>query len=147
KRVLSQGRSLRIWDLEKRTELKRIPLRGGSAWGGAISPDGNFAAFPWGAFVRIVDLVAGKGRRRARAAPPGPDGRGVLCVAWSGDGERVFAGREDGRVAVVAVEGGPPISFPISDVSIDALLVTDEGRALWTLDHKGVVTIRSLADG
>lgn len=141
KRLLSQGYSLRVWDLASRTELKVVPLRGGNAWGGRISPDGSLVACPCGEWIRMVDLVAGKERRMQRV---GSDKFGVNCVAWSADGARVFAGLADGHVAVVLKRGGTPVSFPLSDVAIDALLVADEGRALWTLDHKGALTIRSL---
>jgi WD40 repeat protein len=142
KRLLSEGYSLRVWDLKSRAEVLCIPLRGGNAWGAKISPDGRFVACPCGEWIRMVDLVAGKERRMIQV---GSDKVGVQCVAWSADGARVFAGLDDGRLAVVPRRDGTPINVPLSDCAIDAVLVADEGRALWTLDRKRVLTIRSLA--
>jgi len=142
KRLLSQGNSLRVWDLATRTRTMLVPLRGGNAWGAAISPDGRLAAWPWSESVRIVDLVAGKERRTRHVGSERVD---VNCVAWSGDGARVYAGLQDGRIAVVSMEPSSTVYLPLSDCAIDAVLVADEGRALWTLDHKGALTIRSLA--
>jgi WD40 repeat protein len=141
-RLLTQGRSMRVWDLATRAETRRIPLRGGDVSGAAVSPDGKLAAFPWIDCVRFVDLDAARERRMVRV---GAGKNSVVCVAWSADGARVFAGLASGRVAIVPTAGDSTVSFPVSDRAIAALLVVDAGRTLWTLDRAGVATVRSLA--
>ncbi len=144
KRLLSAGYSIRIWDLATRAEPRCIPLRHGEASDVRISPDGTKCAFAFIDQVDVVDLVKGRHRRGVQVGRfQGKDQDVAQCVAWSPDGERIFAGMQDGKLAVVSIEHAPTMYLPLSDAPVDALLVV--GQNLWTLDHKGVIRVLSLA--
>lgn len=137
-RLLTAGHSLRVWDLDARAEVQRIPIHS-EAWPVAVSPDGKLAASPWnGNFIRVIELEGGT--RRARIDV----GSYASCVSFDRDGSRVLAGFPDGRVAIARVAGGDPVFVKVSDGWIGQILVPGNGHAFWAVDMRGVVTIRSL---
>jgi WD40 repeat protein len=137
-RLLTAGRSLRIWNLDTRTEEKRFPIHS-DAWPVAVSPDGTLAACSWNHFVRVIDLTTGA--RRVRVDTEG----NPTCVAFDSDGSHVLAGLEDGRIAIGRLADRPPVFVRVSDKCIVRLLVPGDGRDVWALDQNGAVAIVPLA--
>lgn len=139
RRLLTEGYSHRTWDLATRTPIRCIPLRGGTTSPAVVSPDGRLSAFPWIESVRIVDLEQGEERSSVKV------GRTSHSIVWSAKGDLVYAGLEDGRIAVVPRSGDSVTYLAAADCAIRELLAVRDGGDLWALDAHGVVTIRTLS--
>jgi WD40 repeat protein/mono/diheme cytochrome c family protein len=92
--VASADRSVRLWDVEGRRDLKRLVGHTASVWAVAVSPDGT-KAVSGGAdgTVRVWDLDSGSELKKL-------DGHLglVSAVAFSPDGSKAISGGYDGSV-------------------------------------------------
>ena len=104
RRVLlaSADRSVRLWDVEARRDLRRFIGHTASVWAVAFSPDGK-RALSGGAdqTVRLWDVDSGSELRRFE----GHAGL-VLCVAFSPDGKQALSAALDHGIVLWDVETG-----------------------------------------
>jgi serine/threonine protein kinase len=93
--------SVRIWDLEARTELRRLEGHRAFVWSVAFSADGRWL-LSGGAdkLVQLWEVQTGKPIRRFD--PP----HSILALAFSPDGRRALSGSSDTFVRLLDVETG-----------------------------------------
>lgn len=138
-RLLSQGYTHRIWNLETRKLEGLVVMRGGTTSPAAASPDGRYAAFPWMQSVRIVDHRAGVELRPSIDVPGD-----AASVVWLPAGDRLAVGMDEGRVAFVGADGSGIRIHDVSEGSIHGLAVARGGSELWTADDVGGIAILDL---
>jgi WD40 repeat protein len=136
--LLSIGGTLRVWDLAKRTELRRIAFRSSPSCS-AVSADGKLVACATFEAVRVYDVATGERTARIQVES------GVSCVGWTDSGDRVVAGLHDGRLAFARLDGSTPRYAAGNGCRIRSVAVVNGGRDVWTLDDKGAVSIRPLS--
>jgi WD40 repeat protein len=138
----AEDRTIRVWDVAKRTLLHELEVPDGAVHELAVSPDGRWLASggvaprPAAGAVRLWDLEAGR-RVRSFDLP-----RGVATgLAFSPDGKRLAAAVSElsswpgspGRVVVWEVPGGKEWrSFEAHKGHVMALAFSPDGRMLAT---------------
>jgi WD40 repeat protein len=84
---------VRLWDLEKRTEVRRFERHPGRDTDAAFTPDGRYLLYGVDQTMRLWDVETGKEVRRFS----GHEGE-VEHMAFSHDGRRALSAGRDGTV-------------------------------------------------
>jgi WD40 repeat protein/tetratricopeptide (TPR) repeat protein len=127
-RIVTGSDTIRVFDVDTAALVKTLDGHTGEVASLAVSPDGaRLASTAFDGTCRIWDLETGTELRQI--AEP----RRCFGVAWSGDGDKIAAGCEDGSVYVVNPATGQKTGELRAHASaIDAILFSPDGKTLVT---------------
>jgi WD40 repeat protein len=119
--------SIRIFDVEKRKELRSIRVRsGGYVRSLAFSPDGNLLIGGHYQGLTIWDAASGERLKRIK----GPRSY-VTAIDVSPDGNTIATGCLDTKVRLYALpEGEPGLEFATGDYPVNAVKYSPDGKTL-----------------
>lgn len=144
--IASGDRSVRLYDVEGRRDLKRFIGHTASVWAVALSPDGRYAlSGGMDGTARVWDLATGLESRRFTAHESL-----VTAVAFTPNGRWAVTGGFDGVVALWKVGSGEEIrrwegtaryvtAVAVGSSGKTALIAADRNLYLWDLDTGEVV--------
>ena len=135
--IASSDRSVRLYDVEGRRDVKRFVGHTGSVWSVALSPDGTkLLSGSMDGTVRVWDIETAQERRRFNE-----HASLVSAVAFTPNGKWAVTGGFDGLVSVWKIGTGEEICRAEKMGFVTAIRVDPEGSfALVASDH-GIVKI------
>jgi RNA polymerase sigma factor (sigma-70 family) len=132
------GSRLVLWDVATGKELQTVPLLGVDAGSVAFAPDGKTVAVADDC-VYLYDPATGKERLRIQRRARG--------LAFSPDG-KVLTGAAGGAICRWDAASGKQLTPPEGpDTAVEQILVTADGRRLFTVDQDGDLDAWDTAGG
>jgi WD40 repeat protein len=112
-------KTLRIWDVAKKTAIRTLGPKADAIRAVMFSPDGNQIAAAAGNVVTVWTL--GDGKEIASLAHPAP----VRSLGWSQNGQRLVTGCDDKQSRLWELPSGRELQYaafadPVRSVSLDA---------------------------